>query len=164
MNDSPMSVRGVAGALLALIASCSGCASVTGIGGVQQASPFLGVKALEITPAFALTPEVVLLGVAAYLIVDPLAPNWKIEQSEPAPGEFHLALKKKAITYDAGGDGEARQVFMRRVAALARERGAAGAATGSGYTVIEFTEGIESEFPFPRRVAYGVVQIAGVRR
>jgi hypothetical protein len=151
-------------AMLLLGWVCAGCSTVNSDGSVHQAAPLLGTKELQLTSAFALRPEVILLGIAAYVIVDPLAPNWKIVQTEPAPGEIHLALKKKGITNDAGGDGEARVVFLRRAATLARERGTAGTDVQGGYTVLEFNEGIESEFPFARRVAHGIVQIAGDRR
>jgi hypothetical protein len=103
-----------------------------------------------------------LLGAAVFIIVDPLAPNWKIEQSEPVPGVVYLALKKKGITNEAGGDGEAREVFMRRAALLAHERAPAG--MQGDYTILEFTEGVESNFPFARRVAHGVVQVGLAQR
>jgi hypothetical protein len=164
MNRSPFSAFGFATAVLALGMICPGCSTINGDGSVHPVAPLLGTRELQLASGFALRPEVTALGVAAYLIADPLAPNWKIVQSEPAPGEFHLALKKKGITNEAGGDGEARVVFMRRAAALARERGAAGSGAQAGYTILEFNEGIESEFPFARRVAYGVVQVAGARR
>jgi hypothetical protein len=163
MKESPLSALRVAAVTLVLSATCLGCTTVNSDGSVHQVSPLLGTKELQLTSAYALRPEVLALGVAAYLIVDPLAPNWKIEQSEPVPGEFHLALKKKGITNEAGGDGEARVVFMRRAAALAREHGATAAGSESGYTILEFNEGIESAFPFARRVAHGVVQIASIR-
>ncbi len=162
MKNAPLSALAAA-AILVLITLGTGCSTVNSDGSVHQVAPLLGTKELQITSSLALPPEVIVLGIAAYLIVDPLAPNWKIEQSEPVPGEIHLALKKKAITNEAGGDGEARVVFMRRAAAVASERGAAGAGKASGYTVLEFTEGVESDFPFARRVAYGVVQIASDR-
>jgi hypothetical protein len=150
--------------LPALIAAATGCSTVNSDGSVHQAAPLLGTKELQLTSAFALKPEFIVLGVATYLIVDPLAPNWKIEQTEPVPGVFYLALKKKGITNEGGGDGEARVVFMRRAAALAREHKTAGAGTQDGYTILEFNEGIESEFPFARRVAHGVVQLASEKR
>jgi hypothetical protein len=163
MKNPRLSVLRTAIAVLALTAMCPGCSTVNSDGSVHQVSPLLGTKELQLTSAYALRPEVIALGVAAYLIVDPLAPNWKIEQSEPVPGEFHLALKKKGITNEAGGDGEARVVFLRRAETLARERGAVAAGSQSGYTIIEFNEGIEAAFPFARRVAHGVVLVASDR-
>jgi hypothetical protein len=146
-------------AALAAVA-CSACSTLNSDGSVTQARPLLGTRELQLTTDFALKPEFILLGIAVYLIVDPLAPNWKIEQSEPFPGEFHLALKKKGITNEGGGDGEARVVFMRRAATLARERHTAGPGLQDGYVVLEYTEGVESEYPFARRVAHGVIVVA----
>jgi hypothetical protein len=144
--------------------SCASCSTINSDGSVSQARPLLGTKELQVTSAFALKPEAILLGVAVYLIVDPLAPNWKIEQSEPFPGEYHLSLKKKGVTSEGGGDGEARIVFMRRAETLAREHGTAGPWLQSGYTVLEFTEGVETGFPFARRVAQGVIVLAADKR
>src|ERR1700733_750122 len=150
-------------AVLAALA-CSACSTVNSDGSVKEARPLLGTKELQLTSNFALKPEFLLLGVAVYLIVDPLAPNWKSEQSEPFPGEYHLALKKKGITNEGGGDGEARVVFMRRAETLAREHHTAGPGLQSGYTILEFTEGVESGYPFARRVAHGVIVLAADKR
>jgi hypothetical protein len=163
MKKFPLSALRVAAAALAIAAICPGCSSVNSDGSIHHAYPLLTTKELQISAGYALPPEVIALGVALYIITDPLAPNWKIEQTEPVPGKFHLALKKKGITNEAGGDGEARVVFMRRAEALARERGAVVAGPDSGYTILEFNEGVEAAFPFARRVAYGVVQIASAR-
>lgn len=136
--------------------AATGCSTTNSDGTVTQAHPLLGTKSLQLTSAYALRPETIVIGAALLLIVDPLAPNWKIEQSEPYPNEFHLALKMKTITNEGGGDGEARMVFMRRVSALVRER---NADPRDGYTIMEFSEGIESKLPFAQRVAYGVVKV-----
>jgi hypothetical protein len=144
--------------------ACAACSSINSEGTANQAKPLLGTKELQLTADFALKPEVILLGIAVYLIVDPLAPNWKIEQSEPFPGEFHLALKKKGITNEGGGDGEARVVFMRRAQTLAREHHTAGPGLHDGYVVLEYTEGVDSDYPFARRVAHGVIQLAADKR
>lgn len=46
-----------------------------------------------------------------------------------------------------GGEGEARQVLMRRAAALAREEGM------TGFHVMSYSESIESRLFVPRRTA-----------
>jgi hypothetical protein len=162
MKNSPRSALGAAVTVLVLAAICPGCSSVNSDGSIHHAYPLLTTKELQISAGYALPPEVIAIGIALYIISDPLAPNWKIEQTEPVHGEFHLALKKKGISNEAGGDGEARVVFQRRAEALAREHGTAG--VPGGYTILEFNEGIESAFPFSRRVAYGVVQVASGRQ
>ena len=115
-------------------------------------------QSLQLTSGFALRPEVAVAGIAFFLIIDPLAPNWKIEQSEPYPGEFHLALKMKPSPTRAAAT--ARQgVFMRRVSALVRERDAnAGRLYRHGVH-----RRLESTLPFAQRVAYGVEKIAAAQ-
>ncbi len=137
------------------------CSSTNSDGSIKQAHPLFGTKSLQLTSAYALRPEAMVIGAVLLIVVDPLAPNWKIEQSEPSPGEFHLALKMKRFTNEGGGDGEARLVFQRRASALAREH---GADPRQGYTIMEFSEGIESTLPFAQRVAHGVVKIAAVQK
>ena len=55
------------------------------------------------------------------LAIDPLAPNWSIQHSDLGHGRYLFALQRKRFT--SGGDGEAAQVFRRRVEELAREHG-----------------------------------------
>jgi hypothetical protein len=94
--------------------------------------------------------EGLVLGALVWIVVDPLAPNWAIEQVPLGPDRYGFALKKKRFT--TGGDGEAEQVFRRRVAALARERGY------RDYEILEYSSGIESNVPIAQRVAHGIVQ------
>lgn len=130
---------------LALGALLAGCASTDG------PSPVLiPNKELSISRSLAIPAEGVVLGVLAYVVIDPLAPNWRIEQYELGGDRYAFALKKKRFT--TGGDGEAAQVFRRRVTELAREHGYAS------YEVLEFTAGIDSNVPIAQRVSHGVVQ------
>ena len=95
--------------------------------------------------------DVIALGASIYLVVDPLAPNWRIEQSDLGAGRYAFALKRKRFT--SGGDGEAMQVFQRRVEQLAREQNYAS------FEVLSFSEGVDSSFPFvAQRVSHGLVQ------
>lgn len=48
----------------------------------------------------------------AYLVIDPLAPNWEIKQASFPDNHVKLTLKMKRVY--AGGAGEARQVFQNR--------------------------------------------------
>jgi len=61
--------------------------------------------------------EGLLLGAALYLVVDPLSPNWQIEESRIAEDRFRIALRRKLFA--SGGDGEASQVFQRRADQIA---------------------------------------------
>lgn len=87
----------------------------------------------------------------AYILLDPSAPNWHIEETRYGNGQYHLAMQQK--NYTGGGGGEARQFFQRRGAELARQNGYAG------YQIVSFTEGIEFAYPVSRRVSQGVIQL-----
>ena len=130
---------------LADAVALSGCASTDGPSPV-----FIPNKELHISRSLSIPAEGVVLGAIVLLVVDPLAPNWRIEQYDLGGLRYAFALKKKRFT--TGGDGEATQVFRRRVAELAREQGY------EGYEVLEFTTGIDSDVPIAQRVAQGVVQ------
>ncbi|WP_139379396.1 hypothetical protein [Zoogloea sp. LCSB751] len=90
-------------------------------------------------------------GVIFYVVSDPFAPNWSIEEARQGDDRYLLALRLKAI--HSGGDGEARQVFKRRAAQLAGQPGFAS------YEVISWQEGLESTRPFAQRVAFGELRL-----
>lgn len=89
--------------------------------------------------------------VAVYALVDPLAPNWTIQEARVGEERYRLVLRMKAL--HAGGDGEARQVFARRALQLASQPGFAG------YDVTAWEEGIDSNRPFSQRVALGEIRL-----
>lgn len=91
----------------------------------------------------------------AYLVTDPLAPNWHIEEAGLPEDRVHLSLHMKR--YYAGGAGEARSVFHRRAKELMRSGGF------EAYEVLEFHEGIESSVLGSQRVARGVIYLTGRR-
>jgi hypothetical protein len=88
---------------------------------------------------------------AAWLILDPLAPNWEIEQASFPDRYYHLSLKMKRVY--SGGAGEARVVFNQRAKDLMRQNGF------DAYTVVEYSEGLDSSLLGSQRVAQGVVQL-----
>lgn len=89
---------------------------------------------------------------AAWLILDPLAPNWEIEQASFPDRYYHLSLKMKRVY--AGGAGEARAVFHQRARDLMRENGF------DSYAVVEYSEGLDSSVLGSQRVAKGVIQLS----
>ena len=111
----------------------------------------LANKTLNLTRDFSVGVEYIVLGTALYWLVDPLAPNWQLQQAPLGADRVRIALRKKRIS--SGGDGEAAQVFARLAGQLARDGGFAG------YTVMEYTEGVESTLPLAERVAQGVIQL-----
>ena len=131
--------------LAMVAATLAGCASTDG------PSPVLiPNKELVISKSLAIPLEGLVLGAIVWWVADPLAPNWEIAQYDLGGRRYAFALKKKRFA--TGGDGEATQVFRRRVAELAREQGY------SNYEVLEFTAGIESTVPIAQRVSHGIVQ------
>jgi len=108
-------------------------------------------KTINFTPAVGLSVENILLGTALYFAIDPLAPNWQLEQASLGADLVRISLRKKRFA--SGGDGEAAQLFARRADEVAR------AAGYSGYSVMEYTEGIESALPLAQRVAHGVIRL-----
>lgn len=86
-----------------------------------------------------------------YIIYDPLAPNWNIEERALNEDTFHLFLRAKG--FRVGGDGEAMQVVKRRALQLQREKGFAG------YRILDYSEGIESSTPLTHRFSEGTIQL-----
>ena len=161
-------------ARLSILSLCAlalaACGTTTAINGavdkVRQEPPVeigsvpVGVDTAAVAGVLALSPTVTLFhqslfspGEAAlfYIIYDPLAPNWRIEERPVDENTFHLALRAK--NFRTGGDGEAIQIFKRRAQKLQREKGYAG------YRILEYTEGVESATPFPYRVSEGTIQL-----
>lgn len=88
---------------------------------------------------------------AAYLILDPLAPNWEIEETRFPENHVHFQMSMKR--FYAGGAGEARAIFNRRAKELMREGGF------SGYEIIEYSEGLDSSLLGSKRTAEGVIRL-----
>jgi hypothetical protein len=88
---------------------------------------------------------------AAWLILDPLAPNWEIQEARLPENHFHFQMTMKR--YYAGGAGEARQVFNRRARELMRAGGF------SGYEIVEYAEGIDSSLLGSQRTVEGVIRL-----
>jgi hypothetical protein len=113
---------------------------------------------LKITPQISYTVEQIALaaGVAtiAYLVYDPLAPNWAIEERIVKDDTYHFSLKAKS--FRVGGDGEALRIIHRRALHLQRERGA------SDYLVLNYSEAIDSSTPLTSRLSEGVVRLVGL--
>lgn len=89
---------------------------------------------------------------AAWLILDPLAPNWEIQEARFPENHIHFNLTMKR--YYAGGAGEARVIFHRRAKELMRAGGF------TGYEVVEYAEGMESSMLGSLRKAEGVVRFS----
>lgn len=141
--------------LAALTAGCTSMMShnapATGPGG-ESVKTLIPNRTLQLGRTVGLSAENALLGAALYWAVDPLAPNWAVSQQTLSDDRVRIALKRKRFA--SGGEGEAVQLFARHAERLARERGY------SGYSILEYTEGIESTLPLAQRVAQGTVLLA----
>lgn len=113
--------------------------------------PVIPNESIVLSKSLTVPAEAIALGAAIYFVVDPLSPNWQIEEVRISDNRFRIALRKKRFT--TGGDGEAAQIFYRRAERIVRENGYAG------YTVLEFGEGVESTVPIAQRVAQGVIRV-----
>lgn len=135
--------------LLALLTTAivAGCGSKT----------LIPDKNLAISPGFQPPVEsvvfAVLVGVAAWYVIEPTAPNWEVKAEQMDDTRVAISLRKKR--FSTGGDGEARALFQRKARELAEDNGF------EDFTVLSFEEGIDSETTFARRVSRGVVRLVG---
>ncbi len=129
----------------------SGCSS----SGSGKASPLIPDKSIQLTATKSVSlgtlATVAVVGAAIYVIYDPLAPNWEIEESRLNDDTYRFSLKMKR--YHTGGSGESIQILKRRASQLQYEQG-----FGS-YQIVEYSEGIDSQTIGARRVAEGVVKL-----
>lgn len=110
-----------------------------------------GSNAFTLAANTTITAKFVLLaGVATYLLYDPLAPNWEIEEIRLSDESYLLSMKMKR--FHTGGAGEALQILKRRAGQLQREQGF------SDYQIASYSEGIDSQTLGTRRVAEGAVR------
>ncbi|MCP5228390.1 hypothetical protein [Accumulibacter sp.] len=89
--------------------------------------------------------------VVAYVVYDPLAPNWTIEEWVVDGDTYRLSMRAKG--FRTGGDGESGLILNRRARQLQRKRGYLG------YRILDYSEGIESSTPITHRYAEGTFQL-----
>lgn len=116
------------------------------------ANPIIPNASLKLTPNFSITLESMLIGAAIYYFVDPLAPNWEGEMRRVSDDTFSITMRSKRFR-STGGDGEAGRVFKRNAEQIVREGGY------TGYAVLAYSEGIESELLGALRYAEGTIRI-----
>lgn len=147
--------------IIALCCALAGCGTLnypgpTGISGDLPAQgPILPDTTLNLTKSVQIPlDKLVVWGLyagAAYLILDPLAPNWEIEQAAFPDSRYHFSLRMKRLY--SGGAGESRMVFHQRAKELMRQGGY------DGYQVLEYSESLESSLLGSQRVTQGVIQL-----
>jgi hypothetical protein len=130
------------GSLILLLAGCGD-------------DPIIPSKTIQVTASLSYTyaqvlAAVVVIGVA-YYVIDPLAPNWEIKATKLDDTRYRIDMRKKRVT--TGGDGESIYLFHQQADQLAAQ------AHSPGYTILAYTEGVESVFPIARRWSQGVVEL-----
>jgi len=121
----------------------------------SSTSPLIADKSIQLTATTAVsystiaTAAVVLA--AIFIVYDPLAPNWEIEESRLNEDTYRFSLKMKR--YHTGGAGESIQILKRRAGKLQYVQGFAG------YQILEYTEGIDSQTIGARRMAEGTIKL-----
>jgi len=116
-------------------------------------TPLIPNARLQLTPNYGLSLETMLIGAAAYYFVDPLSPNWKGELKRLNDDTYSIAMRAKRFR-TSGGDGEAGQVFRRNAEQIMYAGGFAS------YSVLSYSEGIESETLGAVRVSEGVIRLS----
>jgi hypothetical protein len=151
--------RGAARARLAMMACCvfpvlCACATAERVRESAHDAKAAGELAQDIVAAglgykLFLTghPE---LGIA-YLMLDPLAPNWEIEIIRMSENVFRMQLTMKR--YHTGGEGEAQYIFRRNARRLAQSAGY------DDYVVLHYEEGLESATSAARRFGEGEIRL-----
>lgn len=140
----------VAALMLVAAVAITGCSS-TG----STASPLIPAKSIQLTAqtsvSLANLATAAVVVAAIYFVYDPLAPNWEIEESRLNDDTYRFSLKMKR--YHTGGAGESIQILKRRASKIQYEQGF------SGYQILEYTEGIESQTIGARRMAEGTIKL-----
>lgn len=153
--------RGLGVAVCALLVACSPQipTTPTNASGTFFKGGLIPATNIALTPTYTVPLEklVYWAGVAAiaYYVVDPLAPNWEIQEAKFPDEHYKLAMKMKR--YAVGGSGEARVVFNRRAQELANTSGY------SGYRILEYSEGLESSILGSQRTTEGVIVLTGLK-
>ena len=142
--------------LIVLLSGCGSWKMPTHMqGNLPNAGSIVPDSTIRLTPNVSMSLEhMISWGVyagVAYLVIDPLAPNWEIEEAQFPEDRYYMSLHMKRVY--AGGAGEARVVFNRRARDLVKS------GDYSSYEIIEYSEGMESSVLGSQRVAQGVIQL-----
>lgn len=139
-----------------VLGGCSNFAVPTRLDGdFPRKGALIPATNLKLTPSISIALEKVInwgiyAGVA-YLVLDPMAPNWHIEEAPLGDQHIHFSMKMKR--FYIGGAGEARAVFNRRAKELMQLNGF------DAYEVVEYSEGLESSVLGSQRTAEGVIKL-----
>lgn len=131
------------------------CVAVCALAAGCGSTPIVPDETVAVTSTMTYTAADVVMVVAAigiaYLVIDPLAPNWEIHETKLSDTRYRIDMRKKRIT--TGGDGESIDLFHRQAEQIASQLKA------PGYTIMSWNEGVESVFPIARRWSRGEIEI-----
>ncbi len=118
-------------------------------------SPLVPDKIIQLTSETSVKlsslANAAVVAAAIYVVFDPLAPNWEVEEQRLSDNVYRLSMKMKR--FHTGGAGESIQVLKRRASTLQELNGY------HGYQIVEYSEGIDSQTLGARRVAAGVIRL-----
>ena len=134
--------------LAAALVALGGCSSMDDYTGPSTLIP---ARQLNVSPSLQIPVEGLIAAGIIYAIIDPLAPNWKVDVEPLGTRRYRVNLTMKRFI--TGGEGESTQVFRRAAEKLQHEGGF------SEYAILSFSEGIESKVTIAQRVASGVVEL-----
>lgn len=121
----------------------------------STASPLIPDKVVQLTAGTSIKlsslATAAVVAAAIYVVYDPLAPNWEIEEARLNDNTYRLSMKMKR--FHTGGSGESIQLLKRRASQLQHEQGF------SQYQILEYSEGIDSQTIGARRMAEGVIRL-----
>jgi hypothetical protein len=144
-----MNGRSVALALLVTVLAGSGCSSMEG--GESRPTTLIPARTLNVSPSLTIPAESIAAAGIIFVVIDPLAPNWKVEVESLGARRYRIEMTMKRFI--TGGEGESGAV-LRRAAEKLRQKGGY-----SGYAVLEHAEGIESKVLIAQRVAHAVIEL-----
>ncbi len=87
-----------------------------------------------------------------YFVYQPFAKNWTMEEAVLDPNTYYVRLQAKR--FRTGGDGEAMSVLKRRAMQIQHENGF------TGYRILDYSEGIESNTIGAQKYSEGIIQFA----
>lgn len=141
--------------LLLAVISLGGCYT-TSVRTVPKEGSLIPDHTLKVSPTYSFALEKLVywgaLAGVAYMVLDPQAPNWEIEEAPLGDRHIHFSLRMKR--YYAGGAGEAQALFHRRAKELMRLNGY------DDYKVVEYQESLESSVLGSQRTATGVIVLS----
>ena len=135
--------------LAAAVAASAGCSNMSS--SENRPRTLIPTKQLNLSPSMMIPAESLIAAGVIFMIIDPLAPNWKVDVESLGQRRFVIRMTMKRFI--TGGEGEIGTVLRRAAEKLRNEGGFAE------YALIELTESIESRVPIAQRVAQGVIEL-----